>query len=159
MKCLPMLYKAIPEAEGKLLMGGLLWQCIHCGSGPWLGCFTVSHRPAISLIAHKKNTEKNNCARAWLPQGKKKNWKQMREWNNLVFPQKETTVCVNRKFELLLKVETSKYYRIEEMMKLAKKYGEMKKTKMDITNQIIFIKYKEEENTKKALIWMKMMKK
>ena len=56
-------------------------------------------------------------------------------------------------------MKTRKYCGIEEIMKLAKKYGEMKKTKMDITNQIIFIKYKEEENTKKALIWMKMMKK
>ena len=49
-----------------------------------------------------------------------------------------------------------KYYRIEEMIKLANIYGEVKKMKMDQENSpnlTIFIKYKE-ENMKRALTGM-----
>ena len=55
------------------------------------------------------------------------------------------------------KVKTRKYYRIEEKMKLAKKYNKIKKMKMDVgesPNQINFINYKEKENMKKAQIVM-----
>ena len=42
-------------------------------------------------------------------------------------PSKETTVYKNRKYQLLLKVKTRKYNRIEEIMKLAKQFGRVKK--------------------------------
>ena len=40
---------------------------------------------------------------------------------------KKTTATENTKYELLLNINTRKYYEIEEMMKLAKKYREVKK--------------------------------
>ena len=53
----------------------------------------------------------------------------------------------------LEKVKTRKYYANEEMLQLEKMYNASKKMKMDeedSLNQIIFIKYKEEENIEKT---------
>ena len=48
------------------------------------------------------------------------------------------------------KIKTWIYYRIKEIMKIAKIYGEVKKNKMDeedSLNQIIYIRYKKEKTT------------
>ena len=54
--------------------------------------------------------------------------------------QKKTKANKNRNCELILKIKTSKQYGIEEMIKLAKKYGEiMKMDEGDFSNQIFII--------------------
>ena len=76
----------------------------------------------------------------------------------LVSPPKQTTVNTIERIELLIKVKTRLYYRMKEMMKIAK----VKKTKLekgDSLNQIVYIKFKEEENIKKALFRIKAQEK
>ena len=50
-------------------------------------------------------------------------------------------------------MKTRLCYGIKEIIKIAKEYREVKKMKMDEgDSQIIYIKYKEEENTSKTLL-------
>ena len=53
------------------------------------------------------------------------------EYKGLIFYPNDNTVSENRKCDLLLKVKIRKYCGIKEIMKLAKRYGEVKKIKMD----------------------------
>ena len=70
-----------------------------------------------------------------------------------------TTVSENIKSKLLLKVKTRENYRMEEMMKIAKEVKKIKIDKGDSLKQFIYIKYKEEENIEKPLLWMKAKEK
>ena len=61
--------------------------------------------------------------------------------------------------ELLIKVKIRLYYRMEEMMKIARIQRSKANENGDSLNQIIYIKYKEEKNMKKALLLMKVQEK